>query len=183
MKLKLMVASIGIGALLLTGCGGGGDDAPTVIEEAQDKLVGTWLDGISPTGCDDYSHGVSSVSSKVVLIIDDSDFVIETKDYNNSSCEESGLTMHELETYEYNIVGTAKSTENHDAFKIDLIKTKYTLKKGTTDDPESFNTGAGTEIKTMFLFDSDHLVFSKKGVTRTDRTNEFNLSQFWTKQP
>ncbi len=179
MKMKLMIASIGVGALLLTGCGGGGTSGPSVIEEAQQKLIGTWRDGISTTGCEDESYGGSPSSERVTLLIDNNDFVVDNKDYNNSTCDESGLIYHDQETYDYDIIGTGESTEGHNAFKIDLIKTKYTLLKGTNNNPEDFNTG--TEMKMMFLFDGDHLVFSKKGATPTDRTNDFNLSQYWIK--
>jgi hypothetical protein len=181
MKLKLVVASIGMGVVLLTGCGGG-TSGPSVIEEAQQKLIGTWRDGRTTTGCLDYSGTGFSLSFKSIYIIDNNDFTVESKEYNSSNCDEVGLTLHEQDTYDYDIIGTAKSTEGHDAFKIDLIKTKYTLLQGTQNDPESFNTGAGTEIKGMFLFDGDHLVLSKKGTTRTDRTNDFNLSKYWVKQ-
>ena len=178
---KLGFATV-LSALLLSGCGGGAgsnntSNTPTDTETAQQKLLGTWMDGSFLNGCD-FS---GNESYKTVLTFTENDLKSEDFEYNNTTCDPSGLTKDIITTFEYSIIGTDTSKASHIFYKTDFTKTGVTLKKGTITNTEELQTGQVT--KTGFLFDGEHLVFAKEDETETIRSNDFNLSDYFTKQP
>jgi len=182
MKKRFGLTTITAATVLLTGCGGGGSNAgdkatPNTIEAAQQKLIGTWIDGTYPNGCD--NTGGSS-SYKTILNFKQNDLITEDFEYNNTTCDTSGLTSDIVETYDYQIEGTdtAKNT-GHISYKMVTTHTATSIKKGT----HSGNLSTGKVYKIEFLFDDDHLVFSEKEETPNQYTNDFNLSDFFIKQP
>jgi hypothetical protein len=178
---KLGLATI-TATVLLTGCGGGsnaGDKAtPNTIEAAQQKLIGTWIYGTYPNGCDNTG---GSPSYKTIYNFTQSDLIVEDFEYNNTTCDTSGLTSDIAQTLEYVIEGTDKANTGQISYKTSFTITKEEVKKGSKSYGEE--SSIGQVIKTEFLFDNDHLVFSEKEKTPNQYTNDFNLSDFFIKQP
>ena len=166
-------------SLVLIGCGGGGS-GPTIIEDAHAKLIGTWIDGTVPNGCDSNAP-YSQSSSKTILTFQQNDLTLEDKKYNNTTCDSIGLISDIVYTYSYAIEGTDKAKTGQTSFITSLTSTKVTIKKGTVTDPNILKTG--NVSKEEFLFDGDHLVFSKNESTPTQYANDFNLSNYWIKMP
>ncbi len=176
------LTTIAVATVLLTGCGGGGsnDNTPNIIETAHSKLIGTWIDGTVNDGCE--TNAYSATSEKTILTFVQNDLTVEDLDYNNTTCNPSGLVKDVVETYEYSIEGTDKATTGQTSYKMSVTKTEVDIKKGTVTDPEILQTG--DIIKLEFLFDNKaHLVFAEKAESKSQYSNDFNLSEYLIKLP
>ena len=172
-------------AVLLTGCGGGGgtseNNTPTTIETAQNKLIGTWIDGnYAPMGCNKYNN--ETKSEKVTFTFSLNDLEVDFFEYNNTTCNPNGIITNTTETFSYQIEGTDKATTGQTSYKMSVIKTGVSIKIGTVTDPEILQTGK--TAKDEFIFDGDHLVFSEdEESNNTQYSNDFNLSEYFIKLP
>jgi len=183
MKKKLIVGSIILGAVLLTGCNDNSssedDNNPiSTVEQAHQNIIGSWLMGYVPGGCEDNSFENYIESDKDVITFSNSDAVIVGKEYNNSNCDESGVVFHDVTTYEYEISGTGTGSKGEDAFNMDLTLTDHKIIKSDGSIVETDPTD-----KLMFLFDGDHLVLSiDDNLSLEHRPKDFNMSDYWIKQ-
>jgi hypothetical protein len=168
MKLKLMVASIGIGALLLTGCGGGDSDG------IKDKLLGTWYSYYSDEGpCIDYEHGTSDI--QIVDIADKSIEVI-TKHFSELGCHEEDMDDKDSLAFSYTVGAETTGSKGEDAYEIDMTLTKNS---SASDDDMLEKTMYG-----MFRLDGDKLFFTdiEHGTSKDTREDKFSEKDYMKKK-
>lgn len=111
------------------------------------------------------------------LTFEQSDFRLHGYEYNNTTCDTSGLRLNVIYTFEYVIVGKDIANIGHTSYKMETTKTAINIISGSI----SNSSNLGETLKTEILFDGDHLVFSEDS-NDTYYPNDFNLSDYFIRQ-
>jgi len=189
MKKMMLIAGLMAGALMLSGCGGGGPTAPAEITPAEfnTKVQGVWFKKKDGNFCiDDNKTGMSQ---KVAISFSRKEgFEIATKKYSEYGCHESDLNLAVQWFYDYRF-GKQSKTDDSDlaaklpyVFPLDIIYTGVKVTKGSLDHIDSTGT---TYYLMVGLTADDKLEFAENDKGRTssktkaDRPSSFDLKDEW----
>ncbi len=184
------LTTIAVATALLTGCGGGGGNSAPVsqISDIEKELTQTWKLLGKECHQETFLNGQPTGTSEkaIITFISNTDFTFDYKDYNNTTCDESGLTYSDTRTFEYIVGEKTKGAHGEDAYEMDITQTGWTLHHGEADNAQEELASIGETTYDMFLFNGEHLVFAdespdRDGSTKEKRFNDFNLSDFWAK--
>ena len=191
MKTKLTIASIAMGAILLTGCGGTSGDTPRGVDGGtQNSLLGTW-DQHDSEGAQETQSGlcnndvVGGDSGQVILVITSGELKATEKEYSELNCLDEDLVKSMTTTYSYEVGETTKDSTNKDAYKLDITMTGWSLHKGSSDGHELDDMGK--TYYTMFKFNNEQLLFSQEeppndGSSDAKRANVFEDDFYFLKR-
>ena len=188
MKTKLTMASIAMGAILLTGCGGGSGDTPG--GGIQNSLLGTWdahntedAREIQSGLCN--NHTAEGDSGQVILVITSGELKATEKEYSELNCQDEDLVKSMTTTYSYEVGETTKDSTNKDAYKLDITMTGWSLHQGSSDGHEPDDMGKTYYF--MFKFNNEQLLFSEDkhpndGSSDAKRANVFGGDHYFLKR-
>jgi len=130
-RIATMALGIGIGALVLTGCGGGassGGPSETKADRFAKSIEGAWLFE-NANGCRNH-NGESSYRK---IIFNDKNMILDYKDYSELNCTEDALDKWATVTYGYTIDTniTGKTFDGTTMYALDLAVKEKSFHKGT----------------------------------------------------
>ena len=191
MKTKLTIASIAMGAMLLTGCGGtSGDTSGGVDGGIQNSLLGTW-DQHDGEDVQETQNGLCNndieggVSGKLSLVATSNELKAIEKEYSELNCQDEDLAQSTTTTYRYTVGDTTKDSKNEDAYELDITMTGWSLHKGSSDGHELDNMGKTYYF--MFKFNNEQLLFSGEksvndGSSDAKRADVFEGDEYFLKR-
>ena len=191
MKTKLTIASIAMGAILLTGCGGtSGDTSRGVDGGTQNSLLGTW-DLYNGEGAQETQSGlcnndiVEGDSGQNSLVITSDELKATEKEYSELNCQDEDLMRSSTTTYQYTVGDATKDSVNKDAYELDITMTGWSLHEGSSDGHELDDMGKTYYM--MFKFNNEQLLFSEDkspndGSSKAKRANVFGSDHYFLKR-